>query len=187
MNKSGDENRSVRSTKRRLREGLLALMQEKPVGSITVKELTALADMNRGTFYTHYSDVFDLLSSVEDEFFKNFSDRINVPVTTQEEFYIYMVNVFSFLGENKRFCVALMGTNGDMQFIERVRVLVDEKCEAFWQSHYPDVSRTQFEIHKAFLMSGLLGLIQHWFFNGLAETPELMAKVASDMIASCLK
>ena len=40
MNKSGDENRSVRNTKKRLREGLIQLMWEKPVNEISVRELT---------------------------------------------------------------------------------------------------------------------------------------------------
>ena len=53
MNKAGNENRSVRNTKRRLREALLHLMSLKPINEITAKELTELADVNRGTFYFH--------------------------------------------------------------------------------------------------------------------------------------
>ena len=41
MNKSGDANRSVRNTKAKLRASMLALMQQKPVNEITVKELAA--------------------------------------------------------------------------------------------------------------------------------------------------
>ena len=61
MNKSGNENRSVRNTKRKLKEALMTLMQTKPVNAISVKELTELADVNRGTFYLHYSDIYDML------------------------------------------------------------------------------------------------------------------------------
>ena len=56
MNRSGEENRSVRNTKRRLREGLLRLLEQKPINEISVKELTELVDVNRGTFYFHYQD-----------------------------------------------------------------------------------------------------------------------------------
>ena len=34
---------------------------------ITVRELTEMADLNRGTFYLHYKDVFDLLEQTETE------------------------------------------------------------------------------------------------------------------------
>lgn len=63
MNKGGDQNRSVRNTKKKLRDELLRLMQTKSVNEITAKELAELADVNRGTFYFHYSDIYDLLTA----------------------------------------------------------------------------------------------------------------------------
>lgn len=53
--------RRVRKTKKQLRECLTRLLKEKKVQDITVRELTDMADLNRGTFYLHYRDVFDLL------------------------------------------------------------------------------------------------------------------------------
>ena len=64
------ENRSVRHTKKRLKECLIALLKKKPYSSITVKELCDLADVNRGTFYYHYTDIFDMIKKVEEEFLR---------------------------------------------------------------------------------------------------------------------
>ena len=72
MNKSGNQNRSVRNTKKRLKEALLSLLQDKPINEISVTELSELADVNRGTFYFHYADVYDMLYKTEDEFFREF-------------------------------------------------------------------------------------------------------------------
>ena len=49
--------RRVRKTKSQLRKGLARLMQEKSIGEITVKELVEEVDINRSTFYLHYSDI----------------------------------------------------------------------------------------------------------------------------------
>ncbi len=57
--------RRVRRTKRQLRMALTSLMLEKDINTITVFEITELADVNRGTFYSHYKDVRDLLSQLE--------------------------------------------------------------------------------------------------------------------------
>ena len=73
MNKSGNDNRSVRNTKRRLRDGLLQLMEARPLQEISVKELTELVDVNRGTFYFHYADLYALLREMEQDFFEAFS------------------------------------------------------------------------------------------------------------------
>jgi AcrR family transcriptional regulator len=60
------EDRRVRRTKKLLTQALTELMQQKQVKEITVKELTDLADMNRGTFYLYYKDIYDMLESIEE-------------------------------------------------------------------------------------------------------------------------
>ena len=59
--------RRVRRTKALLLQGLIQLMEEKDIKDISVKELSDLADINRGTFYLHYSDVYNMLGKIEFE------------------------------------------------------------------------------------------------------------------------
>lgn len=51
------------------RQALIQLLQEKPVEEITVRELTERADVNRGTFYSHYQNIYHMLEQVENELF----------------------------------------------------------------------------------------------------------------------
>ena len=55
------EDRRVRKTKKQLRGALTSLLLEKDISRVTVRDVADLADVNRGTFYAHYSDVYDLL------------------------------------------------------------------------------------------------------------------------------
>ena len=64
------EDRRVRRTKKLLTQALTELLQKKQINEITVKELTDLADMNRGTFYLYYRDIFDMLEKIEAELFQ---------------------------------------------------------------------------------------------------------------------
>ena len=59
--------RRVRKTKSQLRAGLAQLMREKSIREITVKELVDKVDINRSTFYLHYSDIPGMLKEIEDE------------------------------------------------------------------------------------------------------------------------
>ena len=59
--------RRVRKTKTQLRAGLAKLMQTKSIKEITVKELVDEVDINRSTFYLHYTDIYQMLESIEDE------------------------------------------------------------------------------------------------------------------------
>ena len=186
MNKSGDENRSVRSTKKRLKDAFLQQLTHKPVNEISVKELTALADMNRGTFYTHYSDVYDLMSRIEDEYFAEFERSLAATASTEKELYDAMLSMFRYLGSNRQFFVAITGRNGDKGFSARLGRLMEEKCEDFWQRCFPSVPRNTFEIYKIFLLSGLHGLIRQWLFCIEHISAETMAATASSMIYRCI-
>ena len=69
--------RRIRKTRRLLRECLTALLKEKKVQGITVREIADMADINRGTFYLHYKDVFDLMEQIENELLKELEDMLN--------------------------------------------------------------------------------------------------------------
>ena len=142
MNKSGQENRSVRNTKRRLREGLLRLLEEKPINEISVKELAELVDVNRGTFYFHYQDIYDLLRDMEQDFFENFDRMLsgNAPTLGEDGFPLldaegapYLHAIFSFIDDNRSFCRIMLSPHGDMQFVELVKERIDRQCRFFWQ------------------------------------------------------
>ena len=59
------QDRRVRRSKAQLRQALIQLLQEKPVEEITVRELTERADVNRGTFYSHYQNIYHMLEQVK--------------------------------------------------------------------------------------------------------------------------
>ncbi len=60
-----------------LKDGFLDLMQQKPIQQITVKELCDHVDLNRGTFYLHYRDMYDLLDHIESEILEQFNEIIH--------------------------------------------------------------------------------------------------------------
>ncbi|WP_127537165.1 TetR/AcrR family transcriptional regulator [Paenibacillus illinoisensis] len=77
VNKTNEDLR-VRRTHKLLYNALLELMGKHPFEQITVKQICELAMVHRTTFYTHFQDKFDLLSSavrqIAEEEFKNFTE-----------------------------------------------------------------------------------------------------------------
>ena len=63
-------------TEKLLENALIKLMLEKSFDKISIKDLTETADINRGTFYLHYKDKYDLLEQKEAEMLKEYSDTI---------------------------------------------------------------------------------------------------------------
>lgn len=183
MNKSGEENRSVRNTKRRLRESLLTLLEQKPINEVTVRELTELADVNRGTFYFHYQDVYDLLRSMEDDFFEQFDRTLSGFVPSFEaEGTPYLHAVFSFLDENRTFCRIMLSPHGDMQFVQLVMQRVDKQCSYFWKMFAPEADEKRFSMYNAFIINGWVGLIREWVNDRRDFTVESISELTATLI-----
>ena len=79
--------RRIKYTKKVIKENFLNLLEEKDISNITVKELCMISDINRGTFYRYYIDIYDLLKSIEQEFVeevKNCSSIVNIEKSLTE-------------------------------------------------------------------------------------------------------
>ena len=60
------QDRRINKTKAAIYRALLELLETREYSKITVTELTELADINRKTFYNHYSDISDVINEIED-------------------------------------------------------------------------------------------------------------------------
>lgn len=83
----------------------------KKIQDITVRELTEMADLNRGTFYLHYKDVFDLLEQTEEELltaFRQLLNRLNSKNTDNELVPVFE-EIFSMVKENGDLVEILLG------------------------------------------------------------------------------
>ena len=178
MNKSGDENRSVRNTKRRLKEGLFKLLEEKPIQQISVKELTELVDINRGTFYFHYKDIESLRSQIEEDFFEQFEKVLSRDIPEDEDGAQYLKEFFIFIKENRDIVAILLGKNTDIEFIIRLKLLLCERSRNYWHRtvHYADDKKEAY--YSAFILAGCVGVIKQWMDNGFEDDPEEVAKLA---------
>ena len=65
------EDLRVIKTKKNIKTEMMELLQKKPVEKITVTELASNAFINKGTFYHHYSDIYDLYHELVYDFIEN--------------------------------------------------------------------------------------------------------------------
>lgn len=67
----------VKKTKRAIRQAFEHLLMTRPLPKITVTELAKEAEINKATFYLHYTDIYDLYTQALSEHLQMLVDRID--------------------------------------------------------------------------------------------------------------
>ena len=176
--------RRVRKTKKQLRMALTALMMERGVGDITVREIAELADVNRGTFYAHYRDVNDLLAQVEESVFLRLEE---ISVTNRsrsgdDALFTYLTDVMTLCRDSADIYRALVIRNNDIDFQQRLLEALKSHYMRSFVEHSSSAAERDQEYFCSFAVHGMLSMTNDWMESGLRETPEEIARYGADFI-----
>ena len=93
-----------------------------------------MADINRGTFYLHYKDVFDLLEQIEQELTEKLEDILDHH--SVEELLsrpsLLFSDLYPTVQENADIITILIGENGDLNFVNRIKAILRDRCLQKW-------------------------------------------------------
>jgi AcrR family transcriptional regulator len=176
--------RRIRKTRAALKQSLTELLKSKNIKDISVKELTDLADVNRGTFYLHYKDVFDLLEQSENDLLEEFKTTLDSYNTdlVQGNPVIMMEGVYKLCRSNANLVSILIGENGDIKFLNKLNTVIREKCLNDWSFILKKQKLEHFDAYYSFLVGGCLSLLQYWFSNGMKQSPKELATITGTFL-----
>lgn len=175
----------TRVTKAMIRKAFTTILMTKPIQSISIKELCEMAQINRSTFYLHYTDIYDLLNQIEEEMFEAIKIALEPVIESGDGSPNYLAittGLFQCIKDNADLCIVTLGNYGDkafaMKLIDYGRALCMENYRKFYKSATPQ----QIEYYYAFVSSGCIGLLQKWFDDGLVVTPGEIASMAENLM-----
>ena len=163
--------RRVRYTKKAIRESFYALLEQKPIEKISVTEICRGADINRGTFYSHYTDPFDLRRSLADELVQTLEGRMHELGVTR----MSSVETFTLMREHRELCRVFAGKNGDSAAL---REIITKHADAFLGevlSSLDKLPQSQIDCLRMLLISSITTIVKHWFDTDLEAEPEEVA------------
>lgn len=180
--------RRILRTRALLRQGLAELMQEKNAGDITVKELVAHANVNRSTFYLHYTDIDQMLASIEAELLERIEASVQAhPIDPhQAQIFPLVGDLFALMAENREICAALLGPHGDMAFLLQIEAILSRYSLQVLADAYPD-RRADLDSGYSFCLSGCVGLIKNWLQAEEPAPPEVMAQRTYRLIHNAMR
>lgn len=182
--------RRIRKTKKQLRQGLANLMSIKSINEITVKELVEEVDINRSTFYLHYTDIYDMLEKIENELMEEIMSIITFNdenLKDKEDSYPYLVKLFTMLNNNRDICKALVGPHGDMSFVAKIEEYISKNTEQYSSKLFQEESQDDMKYIHAYCITGCVGMIKTWITDNPTDSPEHIAEVTSNMLINTFK
>lgn len=150
----------IRYTQKVLKESLLSLLKDKPINKITVKEVCDRAELNRATFYAHYSDCFALLESIENDLVEAFGQSLEL----LEPFDVSALTeaIYGIAEKNETVCRVLIFGNVSTTVLQKMIDLARDKSIAYWKKDLHGATEDELEMLYTHLSNGLL----HVFVEG---------------------
>lgn len=178
-------------TRQRIQEAFIQKLMEKPFDSITVGDLAKTAGINRGTFYLHYEDKFDLMEQMENQLFAELGYHIDQlqshylsAQTFESEQKQLADTLFQFIKDRAPVLRVFLSDHGSTGFYVRFRSRFARRVRANLEQHekfYKNLT-VPMDYFLAFITSAFLGLIEQWIQNGLDKTSEEMTAIYIEII-----
>ncbi|HHY60917.1 MAG TPA: TetR/AcrR family transcriptional regulator [Clostridia bacterium] len=176
----------VQRTKALIREALVSLIEDKGFDALTVRDIATRAKINRGTFYLHYRDKFDLLDQTLAELIAGVQEILlgiaRLPaaeVAGGQGLLTAATKLFAYFQSNARLMRAILATKGSQAFQDQVK-------QAMWHNIFEKklitlIKRENLLVPPEYLISYLAGahagLLREWLERGCPEAPEEMARI----------
>jgi AcrR family transcriptional regulator len=179
--------RRVVRTKAAIRKALLDLIAEKGFEALTVRDITTRADINRGTFYLHYQDKYDLLQQTEAQVIADLEQlteqpgAFNVPDPTNlSEPVPFLLDLFEYLQTNAALMAAVLGLRGAQAFQAYIRQSIQNdflKKRGVYALVRLERLTVPLEYLVSYVAAAHFGVFQTWLQGGCRESPHEMALI----------
>ncbi len=148
-------------TKQNLVDAFWVLYCETRIEKITVKDITAKAGYNRGTFYEYFKDVYDVLEHIEQSLIPTIHELPPIWIGSEMR-GVPMHAFFDLYEKNNHYYAVLLGDNGDPAFASKLKNTIKPVLmEAF--SHTPLGSTKEFDYMLEYTLSAMIGVMSYWF------------------------
>ena len=181
--KTDNYDQRVRITKIMIKEAFLKLLLEKDIQHITVRELCEKAHINRGTFYSHYLDVYDLKEKIEDELLNKITLSITETLSKAENLtdsYIFLT-VFELIKNNSELSELILEKSSNFSVLYKFVELIKKIYIEYYKKYYPNTPLDKLERYYLFISSGCITILREWMLKNMQTSLEELAKEISEI------
>lgn len=181
---AGERAARTAQTRARIKGALVSLIAEKGFDALTVSDVTRRAKINRGTFYLHFVDKYDMLDQLEDELIQNLEEALlaNAPADAADACDLFpyetLLAAINLVAGDFDFVRAIAGRGGDPDFSSKLRRVIEGLLEqglARTGTALRDDDGLPLAYSRELAISHVLSIISLWLERGGSESPEQLA------------
>lgn len=178
--KNEKPDRRVQMSKAFLKQALISLLKEKRISRITVKQLCELADVNRSTFYAHYTDIYALLNEMENDIMTELTRALQSYVENTEDPVMMTEKLIEFIGSKHEECEVLLSAHSGLSFEKKIKTVARQFLLTDWEN-VAIVDERLFDYVSAFIISGSIEIVKTWLDNGRDKSPKEIAELITNL------
>lgn len=157
-------------TKARLYQAFIALLEERGFNQITVKELCDRAQINRGTFYNNYTDIYDLETWLEGQLFGQIRQILRADPAHHALSPDGIRAVIDYVKQNQQLVMAMV--HGGLA--NRIETILKRELisimEDFLQADFERATLLPAKYGRAVFASEVSAVIMLWINDGMVES-----------------
>lgn len=178
--------RRQRKTHLAVKNALLELLQEKPLDSISISELSERADINRKTFYNNYASIDEVVQEINQHILAHIFETLPEKITIHNEIEIYhlMVDYTSSLEPHKHLLRQILSLEDNLTIGQYFREAVLPYIERNLLSY--QVEPAVIPYINSYIVNGLTSLLHEWFEDDKL-TAQQVALLGYNLTISAIK
>lgn len=178
-------NRQTIRSKKMIEGSIIKLLEKKKISQITVKELCEMSDINRGTFYNHYVDIYDLMNQIENNLITELESSLSKYSSSDinKDSLPLFKEVLGFISQNKD-VVAILLKNEDSLFMDKVIDLFKARAIHIWGKSYDNSKNIKYLYFVEYVIYGCIGIIKKWFKDGLKDDSDTLAILIDNIVTN---
>lgn len=162
-------------TKKKLQDGLIDLLKQNSILDISVSELCRTANVDRNTFYSHYSNISELKDDVLSVYTKKAIERIQANAPTYD-FEGMLIETCRLIQETQELTVLIYRSMlGPSDLLDLINACNEAVLSIFFMKN-PSVEREKIISVNRFATGGATLMLIDWCRNGMIESPEEVSK-----------
>lgn len=179
-------NRQFQSSDVRMKQAMLELMNTTPFDKITVRLICEKAEVNRSTFYAHYTDIYDMIGQME----TNLQNRLMDDYPVSEKVIPFSLESFitflEFIREHKDFYRVALKARWEFPLRFGMEPLWEQVIRPL-SLKAGVVSENEMIFYFAGFHAGFTMILKRWVEQDCVESEEKMARIIRNMIPSIWK